>query len=94
MKLKSLAVAAALTLAGTTGIGASASVPAFAGHASHAVVSVDKHHKCTRTSTGHCIRGGEFCPQAKYGHSGWDAAGRRWVCRGNHTHPHWMHPRR
>jgi hypothetical protein len=49
-------------------------------------------HPCTRTSTGTCIRGGQFCPQASYGHSGWDAQGHRWVCKGDHTHPHWMHP--
>lgn len=50
------------------------------------------HHKCTRTSSGHCIAGGQFCPQAKYGKSGWDAKGRRYVCKGNRTHPHWMKP--
>lgn len=54
--------------------------------------SVQRTHACTRTSSGTCIRGGEFCPQAKYGHSGWDARGRRYVCKGDHTHPHWMRP--
>jgi hypothetical protein len=49
-------------------------------------------HACTRTSSGHCIRGGQFCPQSKYNHSGWDARGRRYVCKGDHTHPHWMKP--
>ncbi len=49
-------------------------------------------HPCTRTSSGTCIRGGQFCPQASYGDSGWDAQGRRYVCRGDHTHPHWMKP--
>lgn len=49
-------------------------------------------HPCTRTSSGTCIRGGQFCPQASYGHSGWDAQGRRYVCRGDRTHPHWMRP--
>jgi hypothetical protein len=47
------------------------------------------HHACTTTSTGSCIRGGEFCPQASYGMTGWDAAGRSWVCTGDRTHPHW-----
>lgn len=49
-------------------------------------------HPCTRTSSGTCIQGGQFCPQSKYGQSGWDAQGRRYVCRGNRTHPHWMRP--
>jgi hypothetical protein len=51
-----------------------------------------KHHACTRTSSGSCIRGGEFCPQASYGDSGWDANGHRWVCKGNHSRPHWERP--
>lgn len=46
-------------------------------------------HSCTRTSTGSCIRGGEFCQQAMYGEPGYDAGGRSWVCTGDHTHPHW-----
>lgn len=49
-------------------------------------------HACTRTSSGTCIRGGQFCPQSKYRQSGWDAAGRRYVCKGDRTHPHWMRP--
>lgn len=49
-------------------------------------------HVCTHTSTGSCIRGGQFCPRAKYNKSGWDAQGRRYVCKGNRTHPHWMRP--
>lgn len=54
-----------------------------------ATVSAHHHHKCTRTSSGSCIRGGEYCPQADYGHHGWDAKGRRYTCKGDHTHPHW-----
>jgi hypothetical protein len=46
-------------------------------------------HSCTRTSTGSCIRGGEFCAQAMYGHVGYDSSGRSWRCTGDHTHPHW-----
>jgi hypothetical protein len=45
---------------------------------------------CTKTSTGKCIKGGQFCPQAKYKKVGIDAKGRRYVCKGDHTHPHWM----
>jgi uncharacterized protein YraI len=53
---------------------------------------IASHHKCTRTTTHKCIRGGEFCPQAKYGKSGWSATGKRYVCKGDHTHPHWELP--
>jgi hypothetical protein len=61
------------------------------GALSHSSSSVAKH-RCTHTSSGTCIRGGQFCPKAKYGQSGWDAYNRRYVCKGNHTHPHWMKP--
>jgi hypothetical protein len=46
-------------------------------------------HSCTRTSTGSCIRGGEFCKQSMYGQTGYDGSGRAWRCTGDHTHPHW-----
>ncbi|MDH2413468.1 hypothetical protein [Nocardioides sp. CER19] len=49
-------------------------------------------HACTRTSSGSCIRGGQLCPKSKYHKSGWDAKGRRYVCKGSRTHPHWMKP--
>jgi hypothetical protein len=49
-------------------------------------------HACTRTSSGKCIQGGQFCAQAKWHKSGWDSKGRRYVCKGNHSHPHWMKP--
>lgn len=57
-----------------------------------AKVKVKAKHACTRTGSGTCIQGGQFCPQAKYGQNGWDANGRRYVCEGNHTHPHWFKP--
>lgn len=44
---------------------------------------------CTTTSSGSCIQGGEFCPQADYGQSGTDANGRTYVCTGDTEHPHW-----
>jgi len=44
---------------------------------------------CTTTSSGTCIRGGEFCPQASYGQTGYDASGDAYVCTGDATHPHW-----
>ncbi len=47
---------------------------------------------CTKTSSGTCIRGGQFCPQASYNRNGWDAMGRRYVCKGDRQHPHWMKP--
>lgn len=47
------------------------------------------HHSCTRTSTGSCIQGGEFCPQADYGQVGYDASGDAYTCTGDRTHPHW-----
>ncbi|HEY0643197.1 MAG TPA: hypothetical protein VGD39_07250, partial [Nocardioides sp.] len=60
-----------------------------------AVASVQQHAPalgCTKTSSGSCIRGGQFCPQSSYGRSGYDAYGRRYVCKGDRNHPHWMKP--
>jgi hypothetical protein len=82
MTLRTLIAALAITLAGLV------SVPVTA-QAAHTVAP---HHACTRTSSGTCIQGGQFCPQASYGHSGWDARGHRYVCKGSHTHPHCMIP--
>jgi hypothetical protein len=93
MKFKMMTVAAALSVTALTGIGAAVAAPTTIAHANtHAVSSVDRHHACTRTSSGTCIRGGEFCPKARFGHSGWDAKGRRYVCKGSHQHPHWEKP--
>ena len=72
--------------------GASAFAPAASATTSHDAGVVVLLHACTRTSTGHCIRSGEFCPQRSYGQTGWDAAGRRYVCKGSRTHPHWEIP--
>jgi hypothetical protein len=47
-----------------------------------------QHHSCTRTSSGSCIRGGEFCPAADAGQYGWDAKGHKYICR----HGHWETP--
>jgi hypothetical protein len=52
----------------------------------------EQNHACTLTSSGNCIEGGQFCPKAKYGETGWDAAGRAYVCTGDSDHPHWMLP--
>lgn len=48
-----------------------------------------QQHTCTTTSSGSCIQGGEFCPQADYGLTGYDADGTAYVCKGDETHPHW-----
>jgi hypothetical protein len=77
-----LAIALAAPGAATLAIGGAA-------QAAPAVVDV---HACTHTSTGSCIRGGGFCPQASYGKSGYSATGKRYVCKGDRVHPHWMIP--
>ena len=85
MKIRALLAATALVGAGLV------AAPTTA-QAAHPASYGDRVHPCTRTSSGTCIQGGQFCPQASYGHSGWDAHGRRYVCKGDHTHPHWMLP--
>lgn len=45
---------------------------------------------CTKTSSGTCIKGGQFCPKAKYKKAGFDAKGRKYICKGDKNHPHWM----
>ena len=80
MRLRHLAAATLATVAFATPAAAtahSASVPTIAA-------------RCTTTSSGSCIRGGEFCPRSMYNRAGYDAYGRRYVCKGNRTHPHWM----
>ncbi|MEZ0580405.1 hypothetical protein [Nocardioides sp. MH1] len=89
--LPKLLAASAIVLAGLTAA-PSAAIAAPAAHHESSAQRTHHHHHCTRTSSGSCIRGGEFCPQASYGHSGWDARGRRYVCKGDRTHPHWMRP--
>lgn len=46
-------------------------------------------HACTRTPSGACSKGGQFCKEALYGDSGWDASGAGYVCAGSRSHPHW-----
>lgn len=46
---------------------------------------------CTTTSSGSCIRGGEFCPRADDGQRGTDVEGRTYLCE-DKTHTgrdHW-----
>jgi hypothetical protein len=80
MRIRSAFATFILVTAGFTGTSVAIAPAAFAKHA------------CTKTSTHHCIKGGQFCPKAKYHKSGWDSKGHRYVCKGSHTHPHWMKP--
>jgi hypothetical protein len=56
-----------------------------------ATVAVVAHH-CTRTTSGTCIQGGEFRKQSEYGQKGYDANGRKYICKGSRVHPHWEKP--
>ncbi|MDQ1106484.1 hypothetical protein [Nocardioides zeae] len=47
---------------------------------------------CTKTSSGTCIKGGQFCPKKSYGKSGYDKNHKRWVCKGDRNHPKWTKP--
>lgn len=90
MSYRSIVAAATLSVVALSGPTIASAAPAHAANVhGHTVV---QRHACTRTSSGSCIRGGEFCPQSKFGQSGWDAVGRRYVCKGNRVHPHWMVP--
>ena len=90
--MKARRLAAGLVLA-LVGIGSPALVAAGPAHAAVGHVGVvASSHACTKTSSGTCIRGGQFCPQASFGHAGYDAQGRKYICKGDHTHPHWMLP--
>jgi hypothetical protein len=84
-------VASTLSAVALAGGGAAGPAVASPTHASSAV-NLAARYSCTLTSSHTCIRGGQFCPQASYGRSGWDAAGRRYVCKGDRRHPHWMKP--
>ena len=81
----SLALAAALVAPSATLAQAS---PAASGGS---VIASQTKHKCTRTSSGKCIKRGGFCPKAKKGHYGWDAHGTKLKCKGG-SHPHWRLP--
>ena len=87
MRLKFLMAALAVALVGLVGpVGTATASPASSNSTTTQV------RVCTKTSSGKCIRGGQFCPRAKYRKSGWDAQGRRYVCKGDRSHPHWMRP--
>ncbi len=86
MRLRLAALGAALVLPLVAGP-ALVLAPA---HAESPTSAVHVRATCTHTSSGSCIRGGQFCPQASYGHVGYDASHRRYVCKGDRTHPHWM----
>jgi len=78
MKFRSAIVAFVLTSSALSGAG----IAVTADSASAAT--------CTKTSSGTCIKGGQFCPKAKYKKAGYDAKGRKYVCKGSSSHPHWM----
>lgn len=86
MRLRHLAAATLATVAFATPAAASAHTTPSA----HSTAVPTIAARCTTTSSGSCIRGGEFCPRSKYNQAGYDAYGRRYVCKGNRTHPHWM----
>ena len=86
MKFKTVIVAGLLTFAGL-----GAPVALVAGQSSAAPIVQAAGHSCTKTSSGTCIKAGQFCPQASYGHIGYTASGAQVKCRGNHTHPHWYY---
>jgi hypothetical protein len=92
LKLLMATIVVALTgLVGPAGVAQAAATPAAAAAGVDAASTLHAR-PCTRTSSGKCIRGGQFCPRSKYGKSGWDARGRRYVCKGDRSHPHWMRP--
>ena len=71
---------------------AEAQQEAAARAAAAAAAAAPTTHACTQTSSGSCIQGGEFCPQASYGTYGYDADGTRYKCTGDAVHPHWEGP--
>jgi hypothetical protein len=79
--LSALVFAAALLVAPIS------TAPTHAAGTPHAAVALKR--SCTTTSSGSCIRGGQFCPRAKYGKVGYDAKGRAYKCKGSRSHPHW-----
>ena len=87
-----LAIAALAVTTSLSGPALVSPASASVGHTAGTATVTAKKHACTRTSSGKCIKGGEFCPKAKLHKSGWDAKGRRYVCKGSRTHPHWMKP--
>jgi hypothetical protein len=91
MRFKLLLATLVVALTGLVGpVAAAQASPSTAATADAAAATHARG--CTRTSSGSCIRGGQFCPRASYGRSGWDARGRRYVCKGDRSHPHWMRP--
>lgn len=73
---------------------AAASRAAEASRAAARSSAANEQHSCTTTSSGNCIQGGQFCPQASEDETGYDANGRSYVCRDSNGdgHPHWEIP--
>jgi hypothetical protein len=57
---------------------------ATATHTSKPASQAPVTYACTTTSSGTCIKGGQFCPNAKDGQYGYDGEGRTYICRDDH----------
>jgi hypothetical protein len=79
MYLRSILAAFALIAAGLLAPSAATAAPVRSVDSSHALFAAK--HACTKTSSGRCIKGGQFCPKAKRGKFGWDAQGKKWKCK-------------
>lgn len=90
MRFRTLLVAVTLVLTGL--VGAPTVASAAPADATSSSVTVQAARTCTKTSNNTCIKGGQFCPKASYGKSGYDINHRRWVCKGDRNHPKWTKP--
>jgi hypothetical protein len=81
MKFRNAVAAFVLTASTLSGAGL-----AMSAESASAVSAV----ACTKTSSGTCIKGGQFCPKAKKKKAGYDAKGRRYVCKSSKGTLHWM----
>ena len=84
MKYRTIIATITLGLAGLVG----PALVAAPGHAAPVQKASSARHACTKTASGSCIHGGQFCPKAKKGKFGWDGQGRKYKCKGG-SHPHW-----
>lgn len=86
MRFRTLLATVTLVLAGLV------ASPALSPALSPAAYAAAPAASCTKTSSGTCIKGGQFCPKASYGKSGYDKNHKRWVCKGDRNHPRWTKP--
>ena len=90
MYVRTILAALAVIVAGFAAPSAALAAPTNAADAARATVAAK--HACTKKPNGACITRGQVCPRAKKGHVGWDNRGRKNICRGAGTHPHWRKP--